>query len=103
MITFKQFLYENDERLQQLMAAIQSGKAPKIQNATYVRDAFAWGDLERLGLAQRGRERVGGGMVEEWWEYSPKAPGPITLNTMGGQPRVMQPGDKTNPIEVDYS
>lgn len=89
--------------LEALMREIQAGNAPRILNATGASDGYAWGDLRKLGLAQKGSARASRYSMDEWWEYSRSAPGPITLVTMGGRDRVMQPGDQTDPIEIDYT
>jgi hypothetical protein len=101
---------QSSAKLAKLKQAIESNQAPEVYNAGGTVQGWSWGDLEKLGYAERGRGRVSGTIVDEWWEYSSDAPGPITLlqrwsrNGQSGTDKVvMQPGDKTQPIEIDYS
>lgn len=103
MMKITEILAEADSQDVELLQAIKSGRAPVIMNATYSAGQYAWGNLERLGLARRGQQRKYDTIVDEWWEYSADAPGPITLYTHGAGKKVMQPGDVTDPVEVDYS
>jgi len=82
--------------LDQLKAAIAQGQSPTIINARSHRDGFAWGDLEKLGLATKHKQRSGRTTMEEYWEYT--GPNSITCNG-----NVMGTGDTTDVIEVDYS
>lgn len=102
----------DDAKLRVLKALIQHGQQPKIANATYSRGHFAWGDLEKLGFAERGERRAARGMMDEWWTYT--GPGSILLitqtgtiaggkATQGEERVVMNKGDSTDPVEVDYS
>lgn len=89
---------------QKLLKAIRAQESPVVYNAGGTLQGAAWEDLVRLGLAER--KRKSGTMstsVIEWWEYSADAPGPITLRSYDGRDTVMNPGDTTDPIEVDYS
>lgn len=99
-----EFITESKD-LDKLKTAIAAGAAPAINNATYTSDGYSWGDLQSLGLASRDWENVGRDVRREWWIYSKNAPGPITLVTAGnaGGKKIMNPGDKTSPVEVDYS
>ena len=95
--------HDPDHTLAKLKDAIRDGQTPTIQNAGGVRGGWAWGDLQKLGWAQRHREPGMGGTSREWWEYT--GPNQINLVTGGnpGRKQVMQAGDTTDPIEIDYS
>ena len=103
-------------KLKGLVRSMEDGDAPEIRNAAYTIEGPAWGELEKLGFASKERGRSSGyASVEERWKLHDDAPGPITLLTRyakstpeGGMERgvkktVMQPGDATDWIEVDYS
>jgi len=87
---------------EELKQEIEAGHAPAIINASSSAAGWAWNDLAQLGWAYKGRARASRYTVEIWWEYSPEAPGPITLSTSGNT-KVLQPGDSTDHMEVDYS
>jgi hypothetical protein len=102
------------QKLKGLKQAIEDGNAPEIHAATGTIEGPAWGDLRQLGWAEKEQGRSSGTEVEERWVYSADAPGPITLltkhakMTANGVERsvkktVMQPGDATDWITVDYS
>jgi len=102
----------DESKLQVLKTLIQHGQQPKIVNATYSSGHFAWGDLEKLGFAERGERRTRRGIGDEWWTYT--GPGSILLitqtstiaggKTSQGEERiVMNKGDTTDPVEVDYT
>lgn len=115
------FLTDEDQvkkaegKLKGLVRSMEDGDAPEIRNASSTIEGPAWGDLEKLGFASRERGRSSGYDVDERWVLHPDAPGPITLLTRyakstpgGGMERgvkrkVMQPGDATEWITVDYS
>ena len=115
------FLTDEDQvkkaegKLKGLARSMEDGDAPEIRNASSTIEGPAWGDLEKLGFASRERGRSSGYDVDERWVLHPDAPGPITLLTRyarskpdGGMERgikkkVMQPGDATDWITVDYS
>ena len=95
-------LAEKDaDKLRELEAAIVSGKRPNIHNAGWTSRGYSWSDLEELGFAKKHIER--GSTPSEmtsWWEYI--GPEPVTLNTMGRTPEVIEPGFTTNKITKDY-
>lgn len=114
------FLTQEDQvkkaegKLKGLMRSIEDGDAPEIHNARGVMNGHAWGDLEKLGLAEKDQKPAGSTAMDERWVYSAQAPGPITLlikkakMTPNGvehtvDKKVMQPGDATDWITVDYS
>lgn len=105
------FLTQEDQvkqaeaKLKGLKRSIEDGDAPEIHNAGYTIHGPAWGDLEKLGYAEKESESQGGMEMADRWVY--KGPGPITLlksyakSTSNGMERgvnkiVMQPGDKTD-------
>lgn len=103
-------------KLKGLKRSMEDGDAPEIRNASYTIEGPAWGDLEKLGFASKERGRSSGyASVEERWKLHDDAPGPITLLTRyaksvpggsmerGVKKTVMQPGDATEWIDVDYS
>lgn len=116
------FLTDEDQvkkaegKLKGLVRSLEDGDAPEIRNAGSTIEGPAWGDLEQLGFASKEQGRSGGqAEVDERWVLHPDAPGPITLLTRyarskpeGGMERgvkktVMQPGDATDWVTVDYS
>lgn len=104
-----------EQKLKGLLRSIEDGDAPEIHAATGTIEGPAWGDLRDLGLAEKDQKRAGRTEMDERWVYSADAPGPITLLTKyakaipgGGIERgvkktVMQPGDATDWVTVDYS
>ena len=108
--------HKRAQKVAKLKQAIEDGQAPEVHNAGASLEGFSWGDLNLLGWAEKKQRstNTGPGTAEVWWQYSAAAPGPITLLTnytevngdqitRGVRPKVMQPGDTTDPIEVDYS
>ena len=97
--------HQGDKTLRKLKDTILSGEVPEIANASYSKGDWAWGDLKKLGWAHRGQRSVdaGAGIMEVWWQYT--GPGEIIVVTRGnpGSKRRMSKGDKTPPVEVDYS
>lgn len=95
--------HSGDKTLKNLKDTILNGDVPDIQNASYVSDAWAWGDLKKLGWARKGQRTIDSqrAIVEVWWEYT--GPGEINVHTHGGRSQTMSKGDKTPPVEVDYS
>jgi len=87
--------------LNRLKKEIEAGAAPKISAATYDSTGYSWGDLRSLGFASKDYRNIGRYAQEVWWNYSSKAPGPITLVMSGAKDRIMQPGDSTDPIEIE--
>ena len=94
-----------------LKDAILRNKQPEIADASYKMGHFSWGELEKLGYAERGSDRSGREDIE-WWTYT--GPNSIVLvtgtaaiaggkTTHGQNRRVMKTGDRTDPIVVDYS
>lgn len=83
-----------------LKAAIDSGKKPVIINAGGTLEGPSWGDLKRLGYAEKeygdSRSRYDDERTEERWVY--RGPQPIILLTKGnaGGKREMNPGDATD-------
>jgi hypothetical protein len=99
-----EILKESAERLESLKAAIEAGEKPVVAAATYAAGSYGWGDLEKLGFAERHQRVISRqqGIVEEWWEY--KGPKPIMAQPYMGHPPVeMRAGETTPAIEVDYS
>ena len=101
-----------EQKLKGLRRAIEDGDAPEIHNAGYTIQGPAWGDLEKMGFAKKQQEPVGGNYVRERWMYN--GPGPIKLLTKyakstengmerGTKERIMQPGDATDWVAVDYT
>lgn len=84
-------LQENREALKQ---AIEAGETPDVMNAKYAAGTPAWGDLEEIGFARKLVQRHRNATYE-CWQYT----GPGSISVDG---KVMQKGDKTEPIEVDY-
>jgi len=96
-----------EQKLKGLRRAIEDGDAPEIYNAGYTIQGPAWGDLEKLGYAEKHSEPQGGMEMADRWVLLPSAPGPITLLTnyakstpsgteRGVNKKVMQPGDETD-------
>lgn len=96
-----------EQKLKGLQRSIEDGDAPEIHNASSTMQGPAWGDLEKLGYAEKETEPQGGMEMADRWVLLPSAPGPITLltqyakSTSGGIERgvnkkVMQPGDATD-------
>lgn len=109
-LTQEDLANKRQDKLAALKQAIENNRAPEVHNAGGTIKGWAWEDLRELGWAEKVSEPGMGGMVDEWWEYSSAAPGPITLLTQVSGPEgasirkdVMQPGDKTDPIQIDYS
>lgn len=104
-----------EQKLKGLLRSIEDGNAPEIRAATGSVEGPAWGDLEDLGLAEREQKSAGRTAMDERWVYSADAPGPITLvykyakglpdGTIerGVKKKVMQPGEATDWVTVDYS
>jgi hypothetical protein len=107
------FLTQEDQvkqaetKLKGLKRSIEDGDAPEIHNASGSIQGPAWGDLEKLGYAEKETEPQGGMEMADRWVLLPSAPGPVTLlvktakSTPGGMQRsinkkVMQPGQKTD-------
>lgn len=105
------FLTQEDQvkkaegKLKGLKRSIEDGDNPEINNAGYSIHGPAWGDLEKLGYAEKETEPQGGFEMADRWLY--KGPGPITLLkkttqlTDTGTQRtvnkvVMNSGDKTD-------
>lgn len=91
------------KRLVMLKIMIERGHQPEVVDAYYSKGHFGWGDLEELGFATRNSRRTRYGASESW-TYS--GPTPIVLVTMVGNKerrKLMNPGDTTEPVEVDYS
>jgi hypothetical protein len=92
------------KRLYMLKRMFEIGQAPEIANATYMRGHFSWGDLEKLGFAERGSEPTRSG-ANEWWTFT--GPGSIIVVTRGmgneEHKQVLKSGESTDPVEVDYS
>ena len=96
-----------EQKLKGLQRSIEDGDAPEIHNAGSTMQGPAWGDLEKLGYAEKETEPQGGMEMADRWILKPTAPGPITLlKTMSKvtdagvqrsvQKVVMQPGDATD-------
>ena len=107
------FLTQEDQvkqaeaKLKGLKRSIEDGDAPEIHNASYTIQGPAWGDLEKLGYAEKESEPQGGMEMADRWVLKTTTPGPITLlkntakMTDSGVQRsvqkvVMQPGDATD-------
>lgn len=101
-----------EQKLKGLKRAIEDGDTPDIHNAGYTIHGPAWGDLEKMGFAEKESESAGHTSMRERWVYN--GPGPIKLLTKyakstengmerGTKERIMQPGDATDWVEVDYS
>lgn len=112
-LTQEDFASQKQEKLKALKSALEDGKAVEIHNAKGTIKGWAWGDLEALGYAEKEDKPAGGYEVDERWVY--KGPAPITLltpfasidkdgkRTSSVNKKVMQPGDATDWITVDYS
>jgi hypothetical protein len=99
-----EILNESAGSLEDLRMAIENNERPFIAGATYSRGQYAWGDLEKLGWAERRRTVISRreAIVEEWWVYT--GPNSIMAEPYMGKPPVeMRAGDETPKIEVDYS
>ena len=104
-----------EQKLKGLKRSIEDGDTPAIHNASSTIEGPAWGDLRKLGWAEKESEPAGGMLYKERWVYSKEAPGPIKLLTKyavanPGKPierstreKVMQPGEATDWVEVDVS
>lgn len=90
-----------DKKLQGLKAAIENGNQPEIHNAGGTIKGWAWGDLEKLGFAEQEQGERYGTEVELRWVYN--GPAPITLISRDGKKRIMNSGDATGWVSVDYS
>jgi len=100
------------KNLNNLKRAIEDGETPAIHNASYTIHGPAWGELADLGFAKKEQEPAGFDSVSERWVYN--GPGPIKLLTKyakstkngmehGTKEVIMQPGDATDWVEVDYT
>jgi len=88
-----------EQKLKGLERSIEDGDAPEINNASYSIHGPSWGDLQKLGFAEKESESRGGMEMSDRWVLLPSAPGPITLlKRINGSivKQVMQPGDKTD-------
>lgn len=93
------------KRQHMLKLMIDNGEQPEIVNASYARGHFSWGDLEKLGYAQRNKKHTAYG-YEYWWTYT--GPGSIAVITRASRgaedsKQVLQSGQSTEPVQVDYS
>ena len=100
-LTQEDFAKKQEQKSQALKQAVESGDTPDIHNAGGTIKGWAWGDLKELGWAEKERESQSGHLVDERWLYT--GPKPIKLITSGGQPKIMNSGDATDWVEVDYS
>jgi hypothetical protein len=97
-------LSETGKDLAELKAAIESNQVPEIINAGGTTQGWSWGDLEKLGWAERGQRVISSmqALVEVWWTYT--GPNSIKVVTHGAnKPEILSTGDSTTPVEVDYS
>jgi len=88
-----------EQKLKGLKRSIEDGDAPEINNASYTIHGSSWGDLEKLGYAEKESESQGGMEMADRWVLKPNAPGPVTLLKRVNRDtvkQVMQPGDKTD-------
>ena len=115
-LTQEDLASKRKDKLAALQKAVEDGRAPEIHDAGGTLEGWSWGDLRDLGWAEKEQEPVGNTEYEESWVYSSAAPGPITLlkkwtrytrgnpkPESGGERIVMQPGDRADPVIVDYS
>lgn len=112
-LTQEDFADKRQEKLQSLKQAIEAGKKPEIHSATSTIKGWAWGDLQELGFAEREQKSAGRTEMDERWVYN--GPEPITLLTpysniksdgsreSGVRKQIMQAGDATDWVTVDYS
>ena len=80
------------QRLINLKKAIEKGDVPEVEVATYVKGKYAFGDLKAMGWAHV--EEIG--ERNECWVYT----GPGMIKAEG---KTLKKGDRTSPIEADYS
>jgi len=106
--TFKQYLteqWDKDEeqgRLRMLQSMIGRGKIPVVKDARWSRGDATTGDLARLGYLKEEKHRTHGSMYDVYW----RALKPIKFRVVTGAGTKfynLQPGDKTESVEVDYS
>ena len=86
--------------LQELKAAIEANKAPKVVNAGFSRNNNTFGELEQLGFMTKESTPAGGSTYVVTQTYT--GPGPETLVRSDGREEVINTGWKTE-TEVDRS
>ena len=86
--------------LQELKAAIEANKAPKVVNAGFSRSNNTFGELEQLGFMTKESTPAGGSTYVVTQTYT--GPGPVTLVRSDGREEVINTGWKTE-TEVDRS
>jgi len=86
--------------LQELKAAIEANKAPKVVNAGFSRNNNTFGELEQLGFMTKDSTPAYGSVYAITQTYT--GPGPVTLVRSNGKEEVINTGWKTE-TEVDYS
>ena len=86
--------------LQELKAAIEANKAPKVVNAGFSRNNNTFGELEQLGFMTKESTPAGGSTYVVTQTYT--GPGPVTLVRSDGREEVINTGWKEE-TEVDYS
>ncbi len=94
-------LYESQKpSLEELKAAIEANKAPKVVNAGFSRYNNTFGELEQLGFMTKDSTPAYGSVYAITQTYT--GPGPVTLVRSDGKEEVINTGWKTE-TEVDYS
>jgi hypothetical protein len=86
--------------LQELKAAIEANKAPKVVNAGFSRNNNTFGELEQLSFMTKESTPAGGSTYVVTQTYT--GPGPVTLVRSDGREEVINTGWKTE-TEVDRS
>ena len=86
--------------LEELKAAIEDNKAPKVVNAGFSRSNNTFGELEQLGFMTKDSTPAGGSTYVVTQTYT--GPGPVTLVRSNGREEVINTGWKQE-TEVDRS
>lgn len=111
-ITQEDLVKKAELKLKGLERAIEDGDTPDIYNANFYMHGHAWGDLAKLGWAEKEQEPAGGNYMRERWVY--KGPNSIKLLTKHSvykdgkitnstKEKILQSGEASDWVDVDYS
>ena len=94
-------LYESQKLgLEELKAAVEANKAPKVVSAGFSRYNNTFGELEQLGFITKESTPAYGSVYVVTQTYT--GPGPVTLVRSDGKEEVINTGWKEE-TEVEYS
>jgi hypothetical protein len=107
------------KRLRVLKQKLEAGETVNINDAYYkhsskIHDEFNWGELEKLGFAERVDVRGSQGAYNTAWKFTGPPGSSIVVvtqtgklengkATQGKETKVLRPGETTDFTEVDYS